>query len=198
VPLPKAEALLPLPRAGEGGVEGERTRLPPLPRAGEGRGEGERTRRARALRAASSDAERALWQHLRDRRLEGFKFRRQVPIGPFFADFACIEARLVIELDGGQHFEPASEAADTRRTQQLARHGYTVLRFDNRQMLVQGEAVLGRIREWLLSHDHPHPSPLPRAGEGANDKGPLPHAGEAVEDKARAAIGRPAVYKEPS
>ena len=130
--------------------------------------ERERVRvRARALRDGSTDAERLLWRHLRDRRLDGHKFRRQHPVGPYFADFACVEARLVIELDGGQHFEPNAAGADARRTQVLAANGFHVLRFDNRQVFVETAAMLSVIHDWLLS-EHPHPDPLPHAGEGTN------------------------------
>ncbi|MCW5636719.1 MAG: endonuclease domain-containing protein [Rubrivivax sp.] len=140
--------------------------------------------RARELRASSTDAERLLWRHLRNRHLAGHKFRRQHPIAGFIADFACLEAHLVIELDGGQHFEPDAVAADGRRTKALARAGFHVMRFDNRQMLAETGAVLASIEDWLAKH-HPHPSPLPRAGEGVSHPhpGPLPHAGEGVEDK---------------
>jgi adenine-specific DNA-methyltransferase len=120
---------------------------------------------ARDLRATSTDAERLLWHHLRDRRLAGFKFRRQHPVAPFVADFACLEAGLIVELDGGQHFEPEGLAADVRRSAALATAGFTVLRFDNRQLLQETEAVLASIRDWLQTR-HPHPSPLPQAGEG--------------------------------
>ena len=125
--------------------------------------------RARELRRSSPDAERLLWRHLRDHRLGGFKFRRQHPIGPYFADFACIEACLVVELDGGQHFEADVIAADKRRSSALAVLGYTVLRVDNRQMLNETDAVLQVILNHLSAR-HPHPNPLPRAGEGAEDK----------------------------
>ena len=122
--------------------------------------------RARALRESSTDAERLLWSHLRDRRLAGYKFRRQHPIGPFFADFACVEAKLVVELDGGQHFHDEALATDARRSTVLARSGFHVLRFSNREMLAEPDAVLHVIHDWLVSH-HPHPNPLPQAGEGA-------------------------------
>jgi very-short-patch-repair endonuclease len=125
--------------------------------------------RARELRGTSTDAERLLWKHLRDRRLDGYKFRRQHPIGSYFADFACDEAKLVVELDGGQHFEPEAALADAKRTAALRANGWHVLRFDNRQMLQQTEDVLSVIHQWLRSN-HPHPSPLPPAGEGANTK----------------------------
>ena len=126
---------------------------------------------ARELRTHSTDAERLLWHHLRDRRMEGFKFRRQHPVPPFFADFACIEACLVIELDGGQHFEPDAQASDQSRTAVLEQAGFTVLRFDNRQMLQETAAVLTVIRSWLLAHC-PHPGPLPQAGEGVKPRNP--------------------------
>ena len=126
--------------------------------------------RARALRTASTDAERRLWSRLRNRQLAGCKFRRQHPIGGFIADFACLEAGLVVEVDGGQHFDDAGMAADARRTRALEAAGFHVLRFDNRQVLVQTEEVLAAIHRWLLDHQHPHPNPLPQAGEGANRK----------------------------
>jgi very-short-patch-repair endonuclease len=125
--------------------------------------------RARELRRSSPDAERAVWAALRNRQLDGYKFRRQHPVGPFFADFACVEASLIVELDGGQHFEPEAVEADARRTQALNANGFHVLRFDDRQALVEREGVLTRILDWLHSH-HPHPSPLPPAGEGAHTK----------------------------
>ena len=132
--------------------------------------ERERVRvRARALRDGSTDAERLVWRHLRDRQLDGHKFRRQHPVGPYFADFACIDAGLIIELDGGQHFEPDAAESDARRTQVLGANGFHVLRFDNRQVLVETAAVLSVIHDWLLS-EHPHPSPLPQAGEGTETK----------------------------
>ena len=124
---------------------------------------------ARDLRTASTDAERLLWHHLRDRRLAGFKFRRQHPVAPYIADFACLEAGLIVELDGGQHFEAEAMAADRRRTQTLEAAGFTVLRFDNRQLLQETEAVLASIGDWLLTR-HPHPSPLPQAGEGVHTR----------------------------
>jgi very-short-patch-repair endonuclease len=132
--------------------------------------ERERARvRARELRRSSPEAEHMLWRHLRDRRLGGHKFRRQHPVGPFFADFACVDAHLIVELDGGQHFEPEAVQADARRTQVLKAHGFHVLRFDDRQMLTETDAVLSAIHTWLQSN-LPHPSPLPPAGEGTHSK----------------------------
>jgi very-short-patch-repair endonuclease len=121
--------------------------------------------RARELRTASTDAERLLWSRLRDRRLAGYKFRRQHPVGRFFADFACLEATLVVEIDGGQHYDDQARSADDRRTVALIAEGFQVLRFSNRDVLAECDAVLSRILEALAARD-PHPSPLPQAGEG--------------------------------
>jgi very-short-patch-repair endonuclease len=121
--------------------------------------------RARALRQSSPDAERRVWSKLRDRKLGGYKFRRQRPIAGYIVDFVCLEAMLVIELDGSQNFEPAAVEADTRRTKVLSANGFHVLRFDNRQALAETAAVLLQVLEWLQRH-HPHPNPLPQAGEG--------------------------------
>ena len=87
--------------------------------------------RARELRRDSTKAETPLWAQLRDRRLNGCKFRRQHPIGPFFADFACIEHRLVVELDGESH--DWTYERDAARERSLARDGYRVLRIPNEE-----------------------------------------------------------------
>ena len=130
------------------------------------------THRARQLRQSPPDAERALWQDLRDRQILGHKFRRQHPVGRYFADFACIEAMLIVELDGGQHFSDEGMEADIRRTADLNALGYQVLRFTDREVLVEREAVRLCIFNWLEANGprpgrDPHPNPLPRAGEGA-------------------------------
>jgi very-short-patch-repair endonuclease len=96
--------------------------------------------RERNLRRQQTDAERRLWYLLRDRRLAGFKFRRQHRIGPFFVDFVCLRARLVIEADGGQHAERIGY--DLARTAYLGRRGYRVLRFWNHEVMQKGDAVL--------------------------------------------------------
>ena len=130
--------------------------------------ERERARvRARTLRTAPTDAESLLWFRLRDRRLAGHKFRRQRPIGPYFADFACLESMLVIELDGGQHAQ-ATEY-DQRRTELMNAEGFRVLRFWNNEVMAQTDSVLETILQALQIED-PHPNPLPPAGEGANSK----------------------------
>ncbi len=121
--------------------------------------EGQKTDVARVLRQRSTDAERIMWRLLRDRQLDGVKFRRQVPIGPFIADFASIEQQLVIELDGGQHAESLSDA---KRDDFLAARGWRVVRFWNMDILKNREGVLESIQAAIT----PHPDPLPQAGEG--------------------------------
>jgi len=95
--------------------------------------------RARALRARMTDAERKLWFALRDRRFAGFKFRRQVPIDRFIADSVCFEARLIIEVDGGQH---AGSLQDRWRDRWFAANGFRVVRFWNNEVLSNLEGVL--------------------------------------------------------
>ena len=89
--------------------------------------------RAKALRREMTEAEKRIWHRLRRRQTEGYRFRRQVPLGRFIADFVCHEARLIIEIDGGQH-EPSSEK-EARRTRFLETEGYRVLRFWNNEVL---------------------------------------------------------------
>ena len=108
---------------------------------------------ARLLRRRSTEAERALWHCVRAKRLAGRKFRRQHPIGPYFADFACIEAGLVVELDGGQHFDADVAAYDARRTAVLRKLGFQVMRFTNSEALLQRDEVRERILKWLLARD---------------------------------------------
>ncbi|OYU15493.1 MAG: hypothetical protein CFE37_05040 [Alphaproteobacteria bacterium PA4] len=92
------------------------------------------------MRQVMPEAEARLWHRLRDRRLMGHKFRRQHSIGAYVADFACVAARLVIELDGSQHAR--AEAADARRTAVLNGEGWTVLRFWNGRVLTDMDNVL--------------------------------------------------------
>ena len=89
-----------------------------------------------------------LWHHLRDRRLAGCKFRRQFSLGPYFADFACPEKRLIIELDGGQHVDQFEQ--DAERSAYLQEQGFTVLRFWNDQVLLETDAVLEEILRHLV------------------------------------------------
>jgi very-short-patch-repair endonuclease len=100
---------------------------------------------ARALRKDSTDAERILWSELRDHRLNGAGFRRQVPIENYVADFVCHAARLAIELDGGQHFSDRAEQADARRSAVIEAKGFHVLRFSNHDVITNREGVLETI-----------------------------------------------------
>ncbi len=101
---------------------------------------------ARRLRKNLTEAERCLWRHLRYKQIDGFRFRRQVPIGRYVVDFACLSARLIIEVDGGQH---AESAEDDVRSAWLKARGFRVLRFWNNQVQTETEAVLTCIREAL-------------------------------------------------
>ena len=94
------------------------------------------------MRRQPTEAEERLWGELRDRRLDGIKFRRQVPVGPYVVDFACLEARLVVEVDGSQHAD--SEHDEIRRSE-LERRGFRVLRFWNDEVLREVEAVCNTI-----------------------------------------------------
>jgi very-short-patch-repair endonuclease len=105
--------------------------------------------RARALRRQETDAERKLWQRLRGNELAGLKFRRQFPIGDFIVDFCCRERKLVIELDGGQHAEPAAIAKDSWRTGLLQGRGYRVIRFWDNEVPTNIDGVLQVIFEAL-------------------------------------------------
>jgi very-short-patch-repair endonuclease len=107
---------------------------------------------ARPLRKNLTDAERWLWNHLRNRNLAGWKFRRQHPIGPFIVDFVCIEKKLIIEVDGGQHTKEAE--ADAKRTAFFEKEGYRVVRFWNHQVLQEGMAVLEEIIAILTKTPH--------------------------------------------
>ncbi|HEV8680768.1 MAG TPA: DUF559 domain-containing protein [Stellaceae bacterium] len=98
--------------------------------------------RARELRRDATDAERRLWSALRDRRLQGCRFRRQHPIGDFIVDFACTQHQLIVEADGGQH---ADNEADRHRTAWLESEGWRVLRFWNNDALANTEGVVETI-----------------------------------------------------
>ena len=119
---------------------------------------------ARRLRREATDAERRLWSHLRNRQLGGFKFRRQEAIGPFIADFACVECKVIVEADGGQH----DEQKDSARTQYLQGRGWHVVRLWNNEILHQTDAVLETIVRACdeRREGRPSPCPLTLAGEG--------------------------------
>ena len=104
---------------------------------------------SRGLRKSQTNAERALWASLRNRQLEGARFRRQHPIGPYIVDFVDLEAKLVVELDGGQHNEDRVTEKDEARTAWLESEGYRVLRFWNNDVLANLEGVLEKISDAL-------------------------------------------------
>ena len=167
------KAGLPLPSGERVGVRGSQlsTRIKSMKRPN--------VDHARALRSNQTDAERALWRQLRERRLLGWKFRRQHEVGPYIADFVCADAWLIIELDGGQHVEQV--ARDARRTAWLQREEHRVLRFWNDEVLKGTETVLERIVV-ALDMTSPHPGSLPvgERGQGSDVDGfsPSPLRGE--------------------
>jgi very-short-patch-repair endonuclease len=112
-----------------------------------------------------TDAERIVWYALRAHRL-GASFRRQTPIGPYVVDFVCHAAKLIIEVDGGQHFEPKQIAHDVRRRAYLAAQGFHVLRFSNLDVVRNKSGVLETIALALGRSASPLPNPPPQAGEG--------------------------------
>ena len=118
--------------------------------------------RSRTLRRQASEAESALWKQLRGRRLNDYKFRRQVVIEPYIVDFVCLEAKLIIEADGGQHADHM--AYDARRTARLEGMGYRVMRFWNHEILGELHSVLEQIESALLEGPSPQPSPGGRGG----------------------------------
>ena len=115
--------------------------------------------RARRLRQNSTGAERQLWTHLRNRQIEGAKFRRQHPIEELITDFCCPERGIIIELDGGHH--ALQTGIDRVRDTRLQQAGYRVLRFWNNDVIQNTDGVLDRIRLAVIDAD-PHPDPLPR------------------------------------
>jgi very-short-patch-repair endonuclease len=120
------------------------------------------TKRAKRLRRDLTDVERKLWRWLRDRGLGGAKFRRQHPIGRYVVDFACVEAGLVVEVDGGQHAE--RRAQDAARTRYLEAQGFRVIRFWNNEVSENIEGVMATIDSAL---EKPSPQPSPASGRGS-------------------------------
>src|SRR5882724_6178425 len=127
-----------------------------------------RVPRARRLRRDMTDAERKLWWHLRRLPIEHSHFRRQATIGPYFADFACHERRLVIEVDGAQHNEPENVARDAERSAYLRSQGYRILCFWNNDVLKNIDSVMEAVLTAMHQDEaSPHPFPLPTARRGA-------------------------------
>jgi very-short-patch-repair endonuclease len=116
---------------------------------------------AQNLRKRSTDAEQIIWKHLRNRSIEGTKFRRQQLFGSYIVDFLSVEKKLIIELDGGQHAD--ANCGDAERDVFIKGEGYQVLRFWNNDVLKNTEGVLETIRRELIK---PAPSPQPSPPEG--------------------------------
>jgi very-short-patch-repair endonuclease len=159
-----AQGTFPSPLAGEGAERQKREA-----------GEGGRslTKAARKLRSQMTDAETKLWFALRDRRFQSFKFRRQVPIGPYVADFLSFGSRVIVEVDGGQH---ADSGSDEKRDRWLAENDFRVMRFWNNDVLANLEGVLTALATELERTPHPtsrlrSTSPSPARGEGKQGEG---------------------------
>ena len=137
--------------------------MPPLP-LGEGRGEGPMAKiknynqqiivNARNLRKNSTPWERKLWSFLKSSKFYGFKFRRQFPIGNYIADFCCINAKLVIELDGGQHSEDINKKSDANRDAFFEKQRYRIFRIWNNEIDRNLEGVGEKLYQMLMD---PHP-----------------------------------------
>jgi very-short-patch-repair endonuclease len=110
----------------------------------------------RQLRQRQTDAESALWARLRNFRLEGVKFRRQHPAGNYVVDFASLDAKLIIEIDGGQHNEATKIEEDNKRTKWLESKGFEVIRFWNSDIFENIDGVLEKIQESIIKRKHPH------------------------------------------
>ena len=120
-------------------------------------------RRARDLRRRQTEQELFVWRRLRNRRFADFKFRRQFPLGDYIVDFVCLERRLILELDGGQHGESAQENYDAARDAWLRSQGFKILRFWNHQVMSEWQMVEDTL--WNELECPPHPQPLSRGGE---------------------------------
>src|ERR1700761_1636428 len=123
---------------------------------------------AKNLRANTTAAEDILWRHLRRLEIKGSHFRRQVPIGPYIADFACLKERIIIEVDGSQHGEDANSRRDEIRTRWLNSEGYRVMRFWNNDVMSKTESVMEAIHAATAVTPPPQPSAgdPPPQGEG--------------------------------
>ena len=111
---------------------------------------------AKQLRRKQTEAEKKLWAKLRNRQLDGVKFRRQQPLGSYIIDFISFDEKLIIEIDGGQHNELHTMEKDEQRTTWLESEGFHVIRFWNNEVMQNIEGVLMKIKEYLVMRTHPH------------------------------------------
>jgi len=118
---------------------------------------------AKSMRRQPTNAEAIIWATLRGARMQGFKFKRQQPIGAYIVDFVCFECGLVVEIDGGQHAEDVS--ADQHRSNWLQSQGFRILRFWNNEVIERRDDVLESIIRAL--REYPSPQPLSHKGRGA-------------------------------
>lgn len=144
---------IPSPLAGEGGARAE----------GVGGRGGRLLPHARRMRRNPTEAESRLWKILRGKRLDGFKFKRQQPLGGYIVDFVNFECRVIIEADGSQH---AESVQDEVRDSWLSDQGFRVLRFWNSDILARSDEVANAILHALLDVSPPLPNPSPARGEG--------------------------------
>ena len=133
---------------------------------------------AKAMRHTPTDAESAVWRQLRRKNLAGAKFKRQQTIGRYIVDFVCLERRLIIEIDGGQH----DATVDLVRSRWLQAQGFTLLRFWNNDVLLNPDGVFETISRAL--RDNPSPQPLSRKGRGAKAK----QSGEGLNETSSRAL----------
>jgi len=138
---------------------------------------------AKKLRRALTEPEKRLWWHLSHRLpVEGSHFRRQVALGPYVADFCCLSARLIVEVDGEQHGFEAGSAYDARRDAYLQSEGFRVLRFSNRMVLREIDTVLDTIHAALAASDAPLPDSAGQA-EPPPPPAPSPQRGGAFAER---------------
>jgi len=131
-----------------------------------------RVPRARRLRRDMTGAECKLWWHLRRLPVDHSHFRRQATIGPYFADFACHERRLIIEVDGSQHNEPENVARDAERSAHLRSQGYRILRFWNNDVLRNIDSVMDAVLAAMHQHEtSPPPLPPPHRAKRRGGRG---------------------------
>jgi very-short-patch-repair endonuclease len=154
--LEKVRSKSPLPL--REGVRGRGTAPPPRKRSAT-------VVRARELRKTATPAEQKLWQVLRRKTINGFRFRRQFPLGPYFGDFVCLPARLVIEIDGDTHTSDEARAYDERRTRWLTGQNFRVMRFWNIDVFQNLEGAVEQI-EHAVREATPPPTPS-RKGRGS-------------------------------